>query len=138
MSINSLESLLNQMKGRSITHGWGAVVALGRAQLNRLLEEQYLGWLTSGRFIPPIKGEVFSNGGTESMRLDGLLLGRPVLSFGSASLDHSIVTLSMNIVAGTYTAMSLPRNGAARLLTSFSITEGMGYKVEMKVGLVVV
>jgi hypothetical protein len=106
------------MKGHSITHGWGAVVALGRAQLNRLLEEQYLDWLTAGRFIPPIKGEVFSTGGTESMRLDGLLLGRPVLSFGSASLDHSIVTLSMNIVGGTYTAMSLPRTHPVRCVLS--------------------
>ena len=39
MSVNSLESLLTRMKRGAITHGWGAVVAFGRAQLNRLLQE---------------------------------------------------------------------------------------------------
>lgn len=136
MSVNSLESLLNRMKGRSITHGWGAVVALGMDQLNRLLQEQYLAWLHEGRFIAPISGEVFTDSRTESMKLDSLILGKPVLSFASASLNQSLVTLSMNIVAGTYTAISRPEGGAAhRLLSSFSITEDMGYKIEMKLSL---
>lgn len=135
MSVNSLESLLNQMKGRSVTHGWGAVVAFGRAQLNRLLEEQYLTWLHEGRFVPPISGEVYIDDQTESMQLDNLLLGKPVLSFASASLNQSMVTLTMNIVGGTYTAMSFPRGGAARVISSFSITEAMGYKIEMKISL---
>ena len=135
MSVNSLQSLLNQMKGRSVTHGWGAVVAFGRAQLNRLLEEQYLVWLQEGRFVPPITGEVYTDDQTESMALDSLLLGKPVLSFASASLNQSFVTLTINIVGGTYTSMSHPRGGAARLISSFNITEAMGYKIEMKVSL---
>lgn len=136
MSNNSLESLLNRMSAGSITHGWGAVVAFGRAQLNRLLQEQYLAWLHEGRFIPPISGEVFTDDRTELMKLDNVILGKPVLSFASASLNQSFVTLTMNMVAGTYTALSHPvGEGAHRLLSSFSITEDMGYKVEMKVSL---
>ncbi|WP_223516049.1 hypothetical protein [Pseudomonas sp. GL-R-26] len=136
MSVNSLESLLTRMKRGAITHGWGAVVAFGRAQLNRLLQEQYLGWLQEGRFIPPISGEVFTDDRTESMKLDNLILGKPVLSFASASLNQSFVTLTMNIVAGAYTAISRPVGGAAqRLLSGFSITEDMGYKIQMKVSL---
>ncbi|MCJ8205296.1 hypothetical protein [Pseudomonas sp. RGM2987] len=133
---NSLESLLNDMAGRSITNGWGAIVAFGREQLNRLLETQYLTWLHEGRFIPPISGVAYIDDRTESMTLDGLLLGKPVLSFESASLNQSKVTLTLNIVSGTYTARSHPMGGGAvRLLSSFSITEAMGYKIQMRLNL---
>lgn len=134
MSANSLESLLARMKGGSITHGWGAIAAFGQVQLNRLLQEQYLAGLQEGRLIPPLTGEVFTKDRTESMKLDSLMLGQPKLSFKKASLNHSNVTLTMNIVAGSYTAISRPVGGGAhRLLSSFSIDEGMGYKVEMEV-----
>lgn len=135
MSVNSRESLLATMRKGPITNGWGAVVAFGRAQLNRMLEEQYLAWLHEGRFVPPISGEVYTDDQTESMTLDSLVLGKPVLSFASASLNHSLVTLTINIVGGSYTAMSRPRGAAARLISSFSISEAMGYKIEMKVSL---
>ncbi|WP_260963329.1 hypothetical protein [Pseudomonas citri] len=133
---NSLESLLNKMRGRSITYGWGAIVAFGREQLNRLLETQYLTWLHEGRFIPPISGVAYLDDRTESMTLDGLLLGKPVLSFESASLNQSRVTLTMNIVGGSYTARSHPAGGGAvRLLSSFNITEAMGYHIQMQLSL---
>ncbi|OOG79741.1 hypothetical protein B0E42_29260 [Pseudomonas sp. A25(2017)] len=133
---NSLQNLLNRMQGRSITHQWGAIVAFSREQLNRLLEVQYLTWLHDGRFIPPINGVAYIDDRTESMTLDGVLLGKPVLSFETASLNESKVTLTMNLVAGTYTAKSHPvGGGAVRLLSSFTITEAMGYKVQMKLSL---
>ncbi|MDO7900316.1 hypothetical protein [Pseudomonas citrulli] len=133
---NSLESLLDRMQGGSITNEWGAIVAFGREQLNRLLEVQYLTWLHDGRFIPPINGVAYIDDRTESMTLDGVLLGKPVLSFESASLNESKVTLTMNLVGGTYTAKSHPvGGGAVRLLSSFRITEAMGYKIQMKLSL---
>ncbi|KQN45038.1 hypothetical protein ASE98_08845 [Pseudomonas sp. Leaf48] len=134
MATHSLNSLLEKMKRGSITSGWGAVLAFGRAQLNRMLQEQYLAWLDKGRFIPPITGEVFTESRTESMKLEGLVLGQPVLSFRKALLNQSFVTVSMNIVAGSYTAISRPLgDGAQQLMSTFKITEAMGYKIEMKV-----
>ena len=53
---NSLANLLARMRTGSVVLGWGAVAAFGRAQLNRLLEEQYLSWLSDSRFIPPMTG----------------------------------------------------------------------------------
>lgn len=135
MPVNSRESLLTTMRKGPITSGWGAVVAFGRAQLNRMLEEQYLAWLQEGRFVPPISGDVYTDDQTESMTLDSLVLGKPVVSFASASLNHSLVTLTINIVGGNYTAMSRPRGAAARLISSFSISEAMGYKIEMNLSL---
>ncbi|CAI8932411.1 hypothetical protein [Pseudomonas sp. IT-P4] len=135
MSANSLESLLNQMKGGSVTHGWGAIAAFGRAQLNRLLEQQYLAWLSDSRFVPPISGDIVLADGAESVKLEDLFLGKPVLSFATASLNLSVVTLKMNIVGGTYTAMSHAIGSVPRLMSSFSITEEMGYHIELKVDL---
>lgn len=136
MSGHSLQSLLERMKGGSVVLGWGAIAAFGRTQLNRLLEEQYLAWLAESRFIPPMSGQFFVTvDNTESVTLDSLLLGKPVLSFASASLSRSRVTLTMNLIGGTYTAMSYPVTGVPRLLSTFSIAEDMGFKIEMQVDL---
>ena len=133
---NSLANLLARMRSGSVVMGWGAVAAFGRTQLNRLLEEQYLSWLNESRFIPPMSGLFYvTPDQTESVALDSLLLGKPVLSFASASLDRSRVTLTMNLVGGTYTAMSYPVTGVPHLLSSFSIAEDMGFKVEMQIDL---
>lgn len=136
MSVNSLESLLNHMNGVSVCDGWGAIAVFGRAQLNRLLEKQYLAWLNESRQLPPLSGEFhLTDDGTESVILDSLVLGKPVLSFESASLNTSRVTLTMNIIAGTYSAMSRPVTGVPGLMSSFSISEDLGFKVEMKIDL---
>ncbi|WP_458378116.1 hypothetical protein [Pseudomonas fluorescens] len=135
MSSNSLQTLLNQMKGASVTRDWGAIAVFGQAQLNRLLEEQYLAWLSDSRFIPPISGNIVLGGGEESVELVDLFLGKPVLSFGSASLNRSVVTLTMNIIGGSYTAMSNSATSAPKLISSFSIAEEMGYKVELLINL---
>lgn len=135
MSFNSLESLLNQMRVASVTRGWGAIAVFGQAQLNRLLEEQYLAWLSDSRVIPPISGNIVLGDGEESVELVDLFLGKPVLSFGSASLNRSVVTLTMTIIGGTYTAMSHSKTSPSKLISSFSITEEMGYKVELLISL---
>lgn len=133
---NSLQDLLARMRGGSVVLGWGAVAAFGRAQLNRLLEEQYLDWLSDSRFIPPMTGFVYvTEDRTESVQLDSLLLGKPVLSFASATLDRSRVTVTMNLIGGTYTAMSTPVIGVPRLISSFSIAEDMGFRIEMHIDL---
>ena len=94
---NSLANLLARMRTGSVVLGWGAVAAFGRAQLNRLLEEQYLSWLNESRFIPPMSGLLYvTPDQTESVQLDSLLLGKPVLSFASASLQRSRVTVTMH------------------------------------------
>ena len=133
---NSLANLLARMRTGSVVLGWGAVAAFGRAQLNRLLEEQYLSWLSDSRFIPPMSGYLYvTPDQTESVQLDSLLLGKPVLSFASASLQRSRVTVTMNLIGGTYTAMSYPVLGVPTLLSSFSIAEDMGYRIEMQIDL---
>lgn len=133
---NSLQDLLARMRSESVALGWGAVAAFGRAQLNRLLEEQYLSWLNDSRFIPPMTGFLYVNPDrTESVQLDSLLLGKPVLSFASATLDRSRVTVTMNLIGGTYTAMSTPVTGVPRLLSHFSIAEDMGFRIEMHIDL---
>ncbi|VVO42903.1 hypothetical protein [Pseudomonas fluorescens] len=136
MSVNSLEKLLASMKGRSVCRGWGAITAFGRAQLNRLLEEQYIASLNNSKLLPPLSGYLFvTDDQTESVTLDSIILGKPELSFKSASLNTSRLTLTMNIIAGTYTNMSVPSMGASKLLSDFSITEDQGFKVEMTIDL---
>ncbi|NWL18298.1 hypothetical protein [Pseudomonas umsongensis] len=136
MSNNSLESLLEQMSAGSICRGWGAIAAVGRSQLNRLLEEQYLARLGEYRTVAPLSGEVLAGDNDHlSVTLDSIVLGKPVLSFEKASLNSSLINLSMDIVGGTYTSMSLPVTAAPTLMTHFSIRQEHGYKVEMQLKL---
>lgn len=137
MSTNSLVSLLSSMQGRSVCNDWGAVAVFGRTQLNRLLEEQYLEGLSSARFLPPLSGQLFVGlEQTELVQLDAIMFGKPVLSFESASLTASTVTLTLNIIAGTYTVISHPVTSVQMLSSNFSITEDMGFKVTMEVDLI--
>lgn len=133
MFTHSLKNLLEQMSVRSICGGWGAIAAIGRSQLNRVLEEQHLARLGEARFLPALSGEVFVGADrSESVKLDSIRFGKPELSFEKASLNSSRITLSMNIIAGIYTRMSLPVNAAPSLMSRFSIREAHGFKVEMQ------
>ena len=105
MSVNSLESLLARMRQGSVTQGWGAVSVFSRSRLNRLLEQQYIERFNGYSFLPDFSGRVsLVEGGYDYIELQNIALGQPLLSFTSVSLTNSTAVLTMNIIAGRYTA----------------------------------
>ncbi|WP_085675520.1 MULTISPECIES: hypothetical protein [unclassified Pseudomonas] len=125
---NSLEVLLEKMRKESVTLGWGAVAAYSRAQLNRLLEQQYLQRLAQNNFLPPFSDILKRKAAGQTVSVTGLEFGTPLLSFSNASVSNSKATLTMNIIAGTLTF-----NG--ELLRSYVITEAQGHSLSMEVDL---
>lgn len=136
MSVNSLESLLARMRQGSVTQGWGAVSVFSRSRLNRLLEQQYIERFNGYSFLPPFSGRVsLVQGGYDYVELQNIALGQPLLSFTSASLINSTATLTMNIIAGRYTASRQTPGAPVDRLSSFNITEAQGLKLELEIDL---
>lgn len=136
MSTNSLQTLLTKMKQVDVMFGWGAISVFGRQQLNRLLAQQFVEGLHAFRIITPLNSQFYLDDlRTESVKLERVMLGQPRISFGSASLGGSTATLTLNLIAGKYTTMSHPPGAPEVLISSFDLSESLGYTLQMEIDL---
>ncbi len=136
---NSVDQLLTLMRRGTITQGWGAVCAFSRSKLNRLLEQQYIDRFQRMTFLPAFLGDApLDDALIETASLAKIELGPPLLSFNSASLKNATALVTMNIVGGQYSTRNRSGGVAETLASSFTITEQMGFKLELDVDLSVV
>ncbi len=134
MSEQSLEALVQRMQGRSITHGWDAVVTMNRAKVNQLLEQQYIQQFSMNSFLKRLHALVpLDSEGHNGLDITGLLLSKPLLSFETASLSNSRARLSMNVVSGMIAYKSLRK--PQRITSSYAVTEAHGFSVVMDIDL---
>jgi hypothetical protein len=136
MTDNTLEKLLLRLQQGDVTRGWGAILAFSRDQVNGFLAQQHIEGLDGLRFLLPYTESFFVNDDqTEEVELRGIVLGTPSLSFEKASLNKSALTMTMNIVAGTYSSQRRSAMAPPTVLTAFAITEDMGFHVKMQADL---
>lgn len=139
MSGNSLASLLELMKKGSVTQGWGAISTFNRGRINRLLEQQYIERFNGLDFMPPFGARlVASEDQYDFVELENISLGAPLLSFNNASMDNSTAVLTMNIIAGRYTASRQLPGAEKVILSTFNVTESQGFTLEMDIELAMV
>ncbi|AHG43540.1 hypothetical protein N018_09715 [Pseudomonas syringae CC1557] len=131
---NSKEFLLQTMKGRANTLGWGAIVSFNRTKVNHLLAQQHIARFTTESFLPAIRGEI-SLEGTQTVELSGIILSEPRLSFENASLSDAMARLHMDIVGGTLTLIENAPGSASRAISSFNIAEQHGYSLDANIEL---
>lgn len=100
--MSTLTELLEAMRGRSLTHGWGAIVAYSRDKANGLLLQQTIERLqSSSGYIQPIHGELALEDIINTrLSLTGLQLCAPVLSFESPQQRSQRATLRFPIEGG--------------------------------------
>ncbi|HDS1735571.1 hypothetical protein [Pseudomonas sp. BP8] len=136
LTLNNKAALLERLAQGNIMNGWGAILAFDQAQINDLLEQQYLSAFNDLSFLTPIS-ESFStdDSGEERVTLDGLVFGVPHLSFEQASLSNANATLTLNLIAGTSTTMLHLPGRPPQLLRVQSLRESMGYHLKMTVDL---
>jgi len=133
---NSVVDLLARLSQGNVTLGWGAVLSLGRDELNRLIKDQYIQGFDGLRFLLPFTDAFpVNDDNTERVELTGIVLGAPTLSFESATLNKAAMTLTMSIINGTYTYFREGVGVPPTVLTSFSITQEMGFNVSMQANL---
>ena len=102
MPNNSRDAILASMEGKSSTWGWGAITAFSRARVNNLIEQQFIEGYSEGRYFPFFKGAFSLDALYRDVNIKSLILGRPLLSFESADLDRSRVTVTLSVVGGSY------------------------------------
>lgn len=134
MSEHSLDALVQRMQGKSVTHGWDAVVSMNRAKVNQLLEQQYIQQFNLNSFLKRLHALVpLDPDGHYGLDITGLLLSKPLLSFENASLNDSRARLSMNVVSGMIGRKLL--RAPQRIVSSFAVTEAHGFSVVMDIDL---
>lgn len=132
----SKQALLDELAKGDAMHGWGAVLALGRAPLNRRLEARYAASFATQDFLLPISGELYLDSNlTDKVVFDALMLGPPQLSFKNASGNSMLVTVTLALIAGRSSAIALWPGEPKRLRRSHALHQGMGYQLEMTVPL---
>ena len=136
MSINSRDTLLASMNGENTTRGWGAITAFNRRRLNRLIEPQFINGYGKATYFPRISN-TFDLANSRKVTLENLILGQPLISFESASLDVSTVTVTFRLVGGAYSEVNSFSGEPDVLLTHTKIKETHGFTVTATVNLAV-
>ncbi|WP_166367088.1 hypothetical protein [Pseudomonas akapageensis] len=139
MAGNSKNELLERLARGPATFGWGAILAFDRSRINQLLQQQFLSNFNDLSFLLPMDGSFYTDSDRiEQITLRSLVLGEPRLSFESSVIASSEVTVTMKILAGSYSASEHLRVAPPLLIESFSIREDMGYELRMTASLAVV
>lgn len=131
---NTLDDIVARLQGRSIMNGWGAMAIFSRTRLNRVLEQRFAEQNNEYRFLPRISLTV-PIGNNQTIHLTNILLGAPVLSFETANLRSSAVTLTLNILGGTFVDIQHIIGQPSKLRGVYQIKEPQGHRLTMEVGL---
>jgi hypothetical protein len=133
---NSLQTLLKQMQQQgSTTLDWGAIWTIDRHTINNILRHDYLQRLAKYTMLAPLNGELTLEGETEKHTFRHLLLGPPRLSFNYKVASSSYVTVTLDILAGTYQIMRYPTRGNPVLHKIEDLAPQMGYNLTIELKL---
>ncbi|WP_338857139.1 hypothetical protein WEU31_04575 [Morganella morganii] len=87
------------MAGKTVTHGWDAIVVYQRGQANNMLKQQYIKRFMTGNMLEPVNDELESSTATKLL-IHNLTLSAPHLFFNKAGTGDSTAQVAMNFVKG--------------------------------------
>ncbi|MFJ4457449.1 hypothetical protein ACIP1G_26685 [Pseudomonas sp. NPDC089392] len=138
MASHSKEIILEKLKEASTRSRWGALFALDRTVINLMLREQFLQAIGDLSALEPVSLEAdIDDGGSLKVSFQGLVFGAPQVSFETANLFSSNLTVRLPVIAGDYLRVNHLPGSPKRVVESFSIAEGMGYWVQAQLPLTV-
>ncbi|MCU6238139.1 hypothetical protein KWH75_13830 [Morganella morganii] len=111
-----LKDLLARMAGKTVTHGWDAIVVYQRGQANMLLKQQYIKRFTEGNTLSPLN-DVIETQDEEWLYTHNLTLSAPYLSFADAGTGDSVAQVSMNFIKGMIITTQESDDGTSRMKT---------------------
>lgn len=94
-----LKDLLAKMAGKTITHGWDAIVVYQRGQANNLLQQQHIKRFTTDNMLPPVNEDIDSSTATRLLT-HNLTLSAPHLSFNKTGTGDSTAQVAMDFIKG--------------------------------------
>lgn len=94
-----LKDVLAKMAGKTVTHGWDAIVVYQRGQANNLLQQQHIKRFTTGNTLAPVNDDIESSTATRLLT-HNLTLSAPHLSFNKPGSGDSTAQVAMDFVKG--------------------------------------
>lgn len=132
MSIYSKDALLERLRQGDVMHDWGAIVAINGAQINHMLEQQFLATFDDQRFIMPFDDTfALDETQTEFLTLSNVVLGPPRLSFENSYMSNAKATVTLPILTGSVVSRLHFAGRPPRLNYSMNLHEYMGYELKM-------
>jgi hypothetical protein len=136
MNTHSKNALLERLRQGGVMYNWGAIVAIDGAQINRMLEQQFLAAFDDQRFILPFEDTfALDDGPLEFLSLSNVVLGPPRLSFEGSTMVNAKAKVTMPILTGTAVTKLNFTGRPPRLKSSMNLHERMGYQLSMAVTL---
>ncbi|HEI9844267.1 TPA: hypothetical protein SLN72_001216 [Morganella morganii] len=129
-----LNDLLAKMAGKTITHGWDAIVVYQRGQANMLLKQQHIKRFITGNVLAPLNDDIESSDATR-LQTHNLTLSAPHLSFGSAGTGDSMADVGWDFVKGMIVFKQEADDGSYRVKKIEKITPLNSPFIGMKVPL---
>ncbi|WP_432693315.1 hypothetical protein [Morganella morganii] len=129
-----LSDLLAKMAGKTITHGWDAIVVYQRGEANKLLKQQYIKRFIDGNTLSPLN-DVIETTKHEWLYTHNLTLSAPYLSFADAGTGDSVAQVSMNFIKGMIITTQESDDGTSRMNTIEKINPLHSPFISMKVPL---
>ncbi|WP_210640036.1 hypothetical protein [Pseudomonas sp. Tri1] len=135
MEINSVDALLDWLEVKPRTLGWGAVLAYGRSETNKVLMQEYITRFGTGDYMQPITEEIRDNTTpTHKDFLHNYQMDAPRLSFVGSNLQSSSAKLTMKEVGGTHLSFTKFEGAQQWSLTRISekdVLDGPGLKFDI-------
>ncbi|EPL8095213.1 hypothetical protein PN925_002928 [Morganella morganii] len=116
-----LKDVLAKMAGKTVTHGWDAIVVYQRGQANNLLQQQHIKRFTTGNTLAPVNGDIESSTATRLLT-HNLTLSAPHLSFNKAGSGDSTAQVAMDFVKGMIVYKEKAVDGSYRIMRIEKIT----------------
>ena len=118
MESNSVDSLLAWLKVQPRTLGWGAVMAYGRSESNKVLLQEYITRFGNTDYLKPITEEIQDNTTpTQKEYVHNYQMDAPRLSFQGSTLQKSAAKLTMKVVGGSHLTFSKPQGNTQWTVT---------------------
>lgn len=103
MEKNSVANLLEWLKVEPRTLGWGAILAYGRSETNKVLLQEYINRFSSSSYLKPITERLDNNAvPTQREYLYKFQMDAPRLSFIESGLQDSKANVTMKVVGGNH------------------------------------
>ncbi|WP_053183347.1 hypothetical protein, partial [Pseudomonas kilonensis] len=135
MEINSVDTLLDWLRVGPRTLGWGAVLAYGRSETNKVLLQEYITRFGTEHYMQPITEEIRDNTTpTQKDFLHNYQMDAPRLSFIGSNLQTSAAKLTMKEVGGTHLSFTKQEGAQQWSLIRISeknVLDGPGLKFDI-------
>lgn len=129
-----LKDVLAKMAGKTITHGWDAIVVYQRGQANMLLKQQHIKRFITGNELAPLNEDIESSDATR-LQTHNLTLSAPHLSFGGAGTGDAMAQVGWDFIKGMIVFKQEADDGSYRVKKIEKITPLNSPFIGMKVPL---